>query len=291
VGQGEPGTVDPDHRAGGIHHPLQPGQQVTSLGQHPQLTHGPRDHPPINRHTLSFTGVDPASFAARGCSHPRDGGQRQPSAVRTRSSQHRSTGPCSDSGRWLRSDRRPMLPFADVPTGAVAVAWEARAARVAATPRRVPDGKVVRLRGVTALQDAADASWTRMTLPAPPDASTGPRSPARCVAASGSTAPGPSPAVRWSACLPAGISRCGSEPCGGCRMRPPLAPTAGRPDRRTGIPGVTAGRPARSPASTWTQAAGGRLSYRRAAQQHHVHTGWTMRQSAAPLGSHSRRRP
>jgi hypothetical protein len=37
---------------------------------------------------------------------------------------------------------------------------------------------------------------------------------------------GPSPAVSWSGCLPAGISRCGSEPCGGCCKRPPPAPTS-----------------------------------------------------------------
>jgi integrase len=35
-------------------------------------------------------------------------------------------------------------------------------------------------------------------------------------AASGSTALGPSPAVSSRGCLPAAISRCASEPCGGC---------------------------------------------------------------------------
>ena len=86
------------------------------------------------------------------------------------------------------------------------------------------------------------------------------------VAATRSTAPGPSPAVSWSSCLPAGISRCGSEPCGGCCMRPPLAPMSCWPWTwrtwiwPTGGPGCTAraarssgcsgrpGRPSSSPA-------------------------------------------
>ena len=45
-------------------------------------------------------------------------------------------------------------------------------------------------------------------------------------AASRSTAPGPSPAPSLMGSSPAAISRCGSEPCGGCCMRPPPAPTS-----------------------------------------------------------------
>ena len=45
------------------------------------------------------------------------------------------------------------------------------------------------------------------------------------VAGSRSTVPGPSPAVSSSGCLPAGISRCASEACGGCCMRPRPGPT------------------------------------------------------------------
>jgi single-strand DNA-binding protein len=44
----------------------------------------------------------------------------------------------------------------------------------------------------------------------------------------------PPPPSSWSGCLAAMISRCGSEPCGGCCMRPPLAPTSCWPwDRET----------------------------------------------------------
>ena len=111
------------------------------------------------------------------------------------------------------------------------------------------------------------------------------------VAGSTSTVPVPSPAVSWSGCSPAAISRCGSEPCGGCCTRPPPArmscwpwmwgiwiwPTGGRGctarvARSSGCSGRP-GRPSSSPAC-WPAGPADRSSWVTAGQPARS-PGWT----------------